>query len=157
VSIATPDLNATMGPTSDETRLAAEAVEAFGRAATQGRAGVRLRIEYEGEEGGDSIAVPAVALPMIRLILETMAKGRAVGLVAVPTELSTQQAADLLGVSRPYFIGILERGEIPFRLVGTHRRVRLDDFQDYRRRDEARRRELLGKLIDEAQELGMGY
>jgi excisionase family DNA binding protein len=90
-------------------------------------------------------------------ILAEIAQGHAVSVLSVRTELTSQQAAELLNVSRPYMIRLLEEGKIPFRLVGQHRRVRLDDIMAYKRKDDDVRRRIADELTADAQELGMGY
>jgi excisionase family DNA binding protein len=83
-----------------------------------------------------------------------MADGRAVALVAVDKELSTQQAAEYLNVSRPFLVKLLEQGDIPFTHVGRYRRVRVDDLQRYRERRNHRRAEILDDLTRLGQQTG---
>ena len=138
----------------------------MGQEASRGQASRRLamlttrsaRLEL-GEPNGPAevVEIPAAALPLLRKILDQIAEGHPVAIVADDAELSTQQAAELLGVSRPFLVGLLERGAISFRRVGAHRRVRLQDLMDYKRWDDAERLKAMEALAAQAQELGMGY
>jgi excisionase family DNA binding protein len=84
-----------------------------------------------------------------------MAAGRGVSVVPRNAELTTQQAADLLNVSRPFLIGLLKAGEIEFRTVGTHRRIKAASLIDYMRMDDQRRREAADELTRLGQEMGL--
>lgn len=108
-------------------------------------------------ETGEQIAakVPAQAIHYLAYVLEEMAKGNPVTLVHKDAELSTIQAAELMRVSRPHLVKLLEQGKIPFRLVGAHRRVRCEDLMTYMDEEQQRRKEALKELIAGQERLGL--
>ncbi len=85
----------------------------------------------------------------------SVARGNTVAMAAVQEELTTQQAAYLLNVSRPYLVGLLEGGKVPFRRVGNRRTLSLAELLEFKRRDETRREEILDQLTAEAQDMGL--
>jgi excisionase family DNA binding protein len=103
------------------------------------------------------LELPAGAVTMLMEILEAMAAGRGVTLVPENAELTTVQAADVLNVSRPFLIKLLEENALPHRKVGKHRRIRMDDVMAYKSRIDRDREAVLDQLAREAQEQGMGY
>lgn len=105
----------------------------------------------------DTIELPADAVKLLVAILEDMASGHAVTIVPQNAELTTKQAADFLNVSRPFLIQLLEDNKLPFRMVGTHRRIRFEDVLRYKEDIERRRRAVLDELAAEAQNLKLGY
>jgi excisionase family DNA binding protein len=143
-------------PTEADALLARESLDRLSHFLVAGQACLRIHIHGEKQPVED-ITLPMPAFRLLNDILAEMAKGHGVALLPVRAELTTQQAADLLNVSRPYLIGLLEEGKIPFRLVGQHRRVRLDDLLAYQRKDDEARRRIADELTADAQELGMGY
>ncbi len=116
----------------------------------------KVRLVVEAEKSAE-VNLPPQAVEALTEILEHLAQGREVTVSAQPFEYSTQKAAEFLRVSRPFLIGLLEKGEIPYRKVGTHRRVLFSDLQKYKERTDAQRLETLDKLTKQAQELGLGY
>ena len=98
------------------------------------------------EENQEELLLPRAAIELLVGVLTHMAAGRGVSIVPEHAELTTQQAADMLNVSRPHLIGLLQDGEIEYRKVGTHRRVRAASLMEYLRRDDQRRREAADEL-----------
>lgn len=141
-------------PSKDDIELARASGQRLAPLARQGRP-LTFRVRDEGQE--ETIELPAAAVKLLAEILEDMASGRAVTIVPQDAELTTQQAADVLNVSRPFLIRLLEEKKIPFRKVGTHRRIRFEDVLKYKQGIDAERRKALDELAAEAQELDMGY
>lgn len=101
------------------------------------------------------VPLPADAFEVLMTALDQFAHGNRVKIVPVDTEMTTQQAADLLQVSRPYLVGLLNAGKIPCRKVGTKRRLLAADVLAYKAKDDQRRRKLLDELAAESQRLGL--
>lgn len=146
-----------VAPTADDARMAQESSRRLTQLRGAERKGVvRLRVESENEPE-EAVAIPLAAFRLLTDILTEMAKGNAVTILPIHAELTTQQAADLLNVSRPFLIEQLEKGDIPFRKVGKHRRVRFCDLMNYKHAMDRQRLAALEKLSAVDQELGRGY
>jgi len=104
---------------------------------------------------GEKLYLPDSVATLLACLVHELARGNAVTVVPIHAELTTQQAADLLNVSRPFLVKLLESGQIPFHLVGTHRRVYFRDLMAYRQQQSQQRREALARMAQEAQELGL--
>jgi len=97
---------------------------------------------------------------VVELIFRTLvhiAKGNAVTIVPFHAELTTQEAADFLNISRPFLIQLLEKEKIPFRKVGRHRRILFEDLLKYKQRSKSKGRSIREQLTDDAQDLDIGY
>ena len=138
---------------AEQARAALRALSALSRK----KSARTIRVQPEGMSEGVSVTVPREAFELFLEVLGQMANGNAVTIVPVHAELTTQQAADLLNVSRPYLIGLLDSGKIPFRLVGAHRRVRFADLTAYKEADDRERQAALDELTADAQKDGLGY
>ncbi len=107
------------------------------------------------DPAGNTVELPASVFHLMQATVHHLAQGQAVVLVPVDKELTTQQAAELLNVSRPYLVKLLEHGNIPYTKTGTHRRIRLTDLQTYKVQRDMQRAELLTQLTQLSQEIGL--
>ncbi len=146
---------ATLTPSTGEARLAQESGPRIARIAGRKRKSVRIQVEGNGNT--ESIELPMSAVRALADVLQQLAQGNAVTLLSSEAELTTQQAAGLLNVSRPFLVRLLDEGQIPSRKVGTHRRVRARDVQVWKERTDRARLRALAELQAQAQELNMGY
>jgi excisionase family DNA binding protein len=101
---------------------------------------------------GEKTEIPASIFAVLARVADEMASGHAVTVVPVGHELTTQEAADMLNVSRPHLVKLLESGEIDFHLAGTHRRVYFQDLMAYRDRRDQARHKVLDELAKESSE-----
>jgi excisionase family DNA binding protein len=143
-------------PTPHDVALAEASSRVLAQYLPMRPADVQLRLVEDGQET-EVVTVPAAALTLLLQLLKEMARGHAVTLLPFHTELTTQQAAEVLNVSRPFLVRLLEDGQIPYRKVGTHRRIQLRDVLAYKARTDTDRRTALDELTAEAQRLGLGY
>ena len=141
-------------PSKEDVELARASGQRLALLARRGHS-LTLRVRDAGQE--ETIELPAGAVKLLQAILEDMAAGRAVTIVPQNAELTTQQAADFLNVSRPFLVQLLEQKKLPCRLVGTHRRIRFEDVLRFKENIDAERRKVLDQLVAEAQDLKMGY
>ncbi|OJW16755.1 MAG: hypothetical protein BGO49_15940 [Planctomycetales bacterium 71-10] len=144
--------NEVITPTKADAALAEESGRKL--AAQLGR-DVELRLKVEGRR--EELTLPPVALQLLVRVLDELGRGNAVALTPLGAELTTQQAADLLNVSRPHLVKLLDEGAMPSRKVGTHRRIKLVDLLAYKEETLSKRHEALDELAALSQELGMGY
>ncbi len=111
----------------------------------------------EERKASQKLSLPASAIRLLLDLLTEMAAGNAVTLIPVHAQLTTQQAADVLNVSRPFLVSLLEEGKIPHVKVGTHRRILFEDLMRYKNSVDRERRKALDELVTQSEALGMGY
>jgi excisionase family DNA binding protein len=139
-------------PTAEEALIAREAVAKL-RPLAAAEKDIKLRV---AEKGADVIVpLPHRIVEIIVDFLMAMAERKPVSLIPHAAELTTKQAADFLNVSRPYLVGLLDRGEIPHRVVGSHRRVLVSELLNYQRKSSEARKAAIAKMIAESQKLGI--
>lgn len=142
-------------PSKHDTQLAEESSRTLAHYTKNSKA-MTFQIE-DPKRKITKITIPAAAINLLLEILVQMSEGNAVTLMPIHAELTTQDAADLLNVSRPYLVKLLDDGKIPHRKVGTRRRVLAEDVLKYKVNIDNKRLKTLEKLAKEAQDLDMGY
>jgi excisionase family DNA binding protein len=141
-------------PTARDSAIARQSAQHLSRLAGRN---LPLTVRVRDADQDRPIELPAGAVTLLMDILDAMAAGRGLALVPENVELTTVQAAQLLNVSRPFLIGLLEARAIPYRKVGRHRRIRVEDVMAYKERTDHDRETVLDKLVADAQEHDMGY
>jgi excisionase family DNA binding protein len=136
-------------PTQEDAELAARASQVL---APKAEAELKIKLD-----DGTELTLPKAATRLLHHLLTQMSLGNAVTLIPIHAELTTQEAADYLNVSRPFLIKLLETDRIPFHMVGTHRRVKFTELEVFRKRAEQERQAAMQELVDQARELGTGY
>ncbi len=140
-------------PDSESSALARSSAEELSRLLGQMPETERARVQLDGND----LVLPRQALALLRDLLVEMAQGNAVTIVPTHAELTTQEAANILNVSRPHLVKLLEEGVIPFSRTGTHRRIRYQDLMSYRAQRNQESKAALDELVSEAQDHDMGY
>jgi excisionase family DNA binding protein len=143
-------------PSESEVELARSSSRILSSISLQPGKTVKVLFESDNHQQ-NSVTLPFSAFKLLMTVLTQMAEGNAITLIPVHAELTTQEAADLLNVSRPYLVRLLEEKKIPFRKVGTRRKILFQDLMHYKTKIDAARRKILDELSEEAQGLGLGY
>jgi excisionase family DNA binding protein len=148
-------LERTITPTEADRRLASESSQLMETVSTLPH-DVRLQF-LDADAPHNAISLPAPALRLLNEILKEMAKGNAVTLIPINAMLTTQEAADILNVSRPFLVGLLEAGKMPYQRLGSHRRILFKDLMAFKQKADVARADAMRQLTEEAQELDLGY
>jgi excisionase family DNA binding protein len=139
-------------PTPQDIELAKESSRALAKYADQDR----VTLKITGEDGqSEDIILPGHIMAMLLKISTEMSQGKAISLIPVNAELTTQEAANMMNVSRPHLVKLLEQEALPFHKVGTHRRIYLKDLLAYMEDNDKARSQSLDDLAALSQELGL--
>ena len=141
-------------PSPAEAQQAQEALRLLSSVKQRGPRSLQV---VKSKDENVAVTVPKEAFDLFLEILGHLANGTAVSIVPVHAELTTQQAADMLNVSRPFLVKLLEAGAIPHRKVGAHRRILMADIMAYKQADDDKRKAIVEELAAEAQHHGLGY
>jgi excisionase family DNA binding protein len=138
--------------TEAEATIAKEALTKL-KPLAEAKTDIKIRVSQKGADV--VVPLPAIAVEAIVDFLLAMAERKPFSVIPYEAELTTKQAADFLNVSRPFIIGLLDKGEIAHRMVGKHRRVKMSDLMDFKKASDEKRKAAIAKMIAESQKLGL--
>ena len=145
-------------PTAEDSEQAKDSSRVLAQALASYSDDDRVRMTIQSNSGiSDELVLPGDIMNLLLTVLTQVSQGNAISLVPMHQEISTQQAADLLSVSRPHLVKLLEQNSIPFRKVGSHRRVKLTDVMTYRNTIDKERHKTLDELSGLSQDIGMDF
>ena len=138
-------------------KIALNSLQAFSNVSNRIKTSKKTGIKIKVQETGEFMEIPKKALELLFYIVQNMSEGKSISLIQSDSEVSTQQAADMLNVSRPHLVKLLETGNIPFKKIGSHRRILLQDLVAYEVKLANERKKQLDFLANQAQNLNLGY
>ncbi|ELR99159.1 excisionase family DNA-binding protein [Gloeocapsa sp. PCC 73106] len=141
-------------PTQEAITLASQALESVSALVANPPETITFTI-LEPDLQGTKITIPGGMFRLMVDVLNAVSQGEPITLLPHSAELTTQEAADLLNVSRPYLVKLLDEGAMPSRKVGIYRRVKVQDVLQYQKQEKAKREKILDELTQEAQEMGL--
>jgi excisionase family DNA binding protein len=142
-------------PSQEDVKIAKESSRKLAPLVAEAMPTIRVEIPGEGRE--ETVELPKGVMQLLVMLLTEMSNGNAVTLMPIHAQLTTQQAADLLGVSRPFLIKEMQEGKLKYQRVGTHRRIALADVMEYRKMCVERHDRAMDELVRLNQELKLGY
>lgn len=144
-------------PNTSDQLLALKFLEQFDELSQEILSKQQRSVSLQVSESHINVTIPVSAFKLLKAIIKAMAEGKALTLIPSESELSTQQAADMLNVSRPYIVSLIQQSKLPAKLVGKHRRIFLKDLLELGAEMKIQRKEGLKELSKEAQDLNLGY
>ena len=145
-----------IAPTAEEVSVAKESSRRLASLTANAKASLQVQVA-RANMPTTTVDLPVSVTQLLLQILLEMGKGNAITLIPIHAQLTTQQAADFLGVSRPFLVKELRDGKLPFLAVGTHRRIAFKDLMEYREMCRRNHDRAVDDLVQQAQKLGMGY
>lgn len=146
--------NPVAAPASDRTEINKLANYLEDMSAGRSKNGHNCKTKLVGPDE-QAIEIPDSVLTLMRQLVSYLSEGKGISIIPVNKELTTQEAAELLNVSRPFLIKLLDQGDLKFRYVGTHRRIAINDLIEYRNRRDTYRSQAIDEMIRISEEEGL--